>query len=296
MVETHIRSYDNLAPLIGELRAYVTESGFTLRRDTPLGRMFAAFDEVNEARSAGRPATADRAQMVDYGNLCVLAALAGRIRDTGDQVAYQQLALVLKKSDPALLSAGPRSQFRDKLFELMCGATCAAFADSVAYEEPDLSCIFAGEELLLACKCIYGGPKTAVKAIRTGWRQVKTRGRGYVLVHLIDRYPHEKLMRSIAAQDGFASVEDLQAESRALFIETSRPYERALIDHLNEHPQEDRRKVRAVNYLAHTVGMVRGTPMAFGFCTYQAMAEGLVGRLEPDAFSRAFHTHWEHVL
>lgn len=293
----HVRSYEELAPLIVNLKTYLTESAIVLRGDSSLGRMFATFDVLSEAWSSGQaPRPTERVQMVDYCNLCTLAAMVHRIRGTRYEADFRHQLTDLQKGDPSTLSAGERSPFRDRLFEVLCGATCAAFATNVRHEEPDLICEFESVKLFIACKCIYGNASTAAGSLRRGWRQVKKLGRGYIMAHVTDRFPHDKLMSSIAVSDGFHSPEEFQQRARDLFVETCNPYQRALLRNLNTNPQNDRRKLQAVNYLVHTIGNVRGTMCAIGMCLFQPMAESVIRSGQPDSFSREFQNRWERVL
>jgi hypothetical protein len=201
----------------------------------------------------------------------------------------------MNKGDPAILSGGIRSAFRDLFFEVMCGATCATFAGPVRHQEPDLTCVFQGVTYHIACKCIYGSASRAAVALRKGWSQVKRLGRGYVLANVVEQFPHRELMGSTRSEDGFSSTEELSATARMLFKETCIPYDRALLKHLELNPQKDRRKLRGIIYITYTLGNVKGTLCAVGLCYLQPLAEDVI-RNRDDAFSREFHKYWEQVI
>ena len=143
---------------------------------------------------------------------------------------------------------------------------------------------------------MYGNVSTGVRSLRTGWSQVKALGRGYVMAHMTDKYPHERLMQSIEPTEGFQSIDDLLQVATDLLKETCIPYERALVENIDRYPQKDRRKLQAVIYTVHTLGNVRGAILTIGRSLFQPMTESLIRQREPDKFSMAFLQSWERVL
>lgn len=214
--------------------------------------------------------------MRDLATIDALAPVVETIRKSGPVAGLTQRLTALAAGDPHIISRGAQSAARDALFELMCWHICGKFASDVVFAEPDVCCVYRGRHFGLACKAHYGHTGRAVKAIRKGWRQIRTSQveYGFVMLHLTNHFPHARMYGRNPA-DGEVLAPSDEAVLTALFDQNlqraSSLIEGAFLAHLRANPRPVDGRFQGIVYSAHTLPYFRGTRYRMGGCVYQRM-------------------------
>ena len=197
MVNFSTISFSDLRAQIDEFLAYLDRQRIRLHPASSFSKSVAhARAAVVAAENQFVPAEVDAHESISaLGNVAYLARRVLRARETGFEKQLLPLLQHLGSGDPSPLSPGEHSEDRDKIFEAICGSTCAQFANDVRFAEPDIICTFEAEPWGIACKVAYGKPSTVVQAVRKGCHQITRSGvaKGLVVVQATNRFLHEAM-------------------------------------------------------------------------------------------------------
>ena len=111
----------------------------------------------------------------------------------------------LRSADPIL--TGPASNStnsRNKSWELLLASLMATFASQVCAAEPDVVCNFEGRSVGVAAKVLYSAePKKHLARIAEGAEQIDRSQveEGFVVVNLVERFPHAQMFRNFVQGD-----------------------------------------------------------------------------------------------
>lgn len=101
---------------------------------------------------------------------------------------------------------------RNRGWELVLASLATTFASDVRAGEPDVLCDFEGQTIGMACKVLYSrSGEQALDMIQSGARQLEASSAdvGYVVVNMVEQFPHENLFVQIA-NGRFASVDEVR--------------------------------------------------------------------------------------
>jgi len=232
-------TFSDLRAQIDEFLAYLDRQRIRLHPASSFSKSVAlARAAVVAAENQFVPDEVDPHEAISaLGNVGYLARRVLKARGTGFEKQLFPLLQHLGSGDPSPLSPGERSEDRDKIFEAICGSTCAQFANDVRFvEPPDIICTFEAETWGIACKVAYGKPSTVVQAIRKGCRQNAMAGvsKGLVVVQATNLFLHEG-MYAHSENGNVLSLREMGAQ-QFLFENTlraaTRPMEIALADEI----------------------------------------------------------------
>jgi hypothetical protein len=277
------------------LRRYLAQCRIALHPASTLARALeSAGTLVQFWRTGSVPVDADTGRMLeDLDAVDALAAVVLSAEGTVREPALIPRLRSLVGGDPRFTAAGERSQQRDDVFEIVCWHVVAQFASNPSFEEPDVRCEFHGRTWGLACKAIYE-PDGAVRAIRTGWRQLLTSPVevGFVAAHLTNLFPHER-MYAHAADGDVLSVTTME-ELSSLFGVNLKSAARDIEAGVARSPRrEDRTRLQGILYAAHSFPYFKRSRYRIGGVLYQPMA--VSANDDASAFVAAFNDCWQDL-
>jgi hypothetical protein len=292
-------SFEEIRAAGEELRSLLTTHGIVLRPTSVLAEAFTNVELAMRYWKAQLLPTDHVSERLvsDLAAVQTLSAVVPTIKGSGAVPGLTERLQALGGGDPRLTSRGEQSGDRDAVFELLCWHICMQFAQDVAFAGPDVECTFQGQRFGIACKAHYGAPRRGVKAIRKGWGQIISSKveHGFVMVHVTNHFPHERLSARGAEGQLFTPVDE--ASLNNLFEDnltaTTKPLERGLLASLNEYPKQTKGRFHGVVYAAHTLAPFRGTTYRVGGAVYQRIGPPLSDQVA--AFRDKVNDYWQNL-
>lgn len=229
-------------------------------------------------------------------NLWHLAdAILGAIGSPLEQQFEKRLKSIAK-GNPCQLSNEFLSDERVDIFELICAKICSHFGTNVEFGEPDVLSRYKNMTWGLACKSAFGTERTLAKAIRKGVKQIISSDVdcGIVVVQITNTFPHNAMYGRNPENGNIMTYKDRNMyvnHFQSLIVKEVNKIELERKKLFSLNPIDSGGKVRAILYLAQTIGTFEQMMVIMGGCYQVSLCKV---KNHEDDFSKKFNHYLQN--